>query len=73
MCDLAFTLLVERLIVQVQAELQAVAVAAAFGAEVEWPTVDGRIAEFTEALAAPPVEVDPRERRLRSVLGLKGA
>ncbi len=43
-----------------------------FGGNPEWPTLDGRIDEFTAALNAEPVQGNPEELELRHALGLRG-
>lgn len=71
MCDLAYTLLVDRMIGEIRAEQHLAAVAMAAGGQVEWPVLDERIAAFDAALTAPPAVVDVEKVELRRALGLR--
>ena len=69
MCDLAYTLLVERLERQWLADRTGLVTAAYMaGEEVTPPTFDEALEDFDTALAADPAPVSERDRRNRAFL-----
>lgn len=62
----------ERIEADVRAAQQASLIAAMFGAQPDWPSLDERLAEFERDLAAEPVRIaDSDELELREALGLR--
>ena len=70
-CDVVHAIWAERIEADVRAAQQASLIASMFGAQPEWPSLDERLAEFEQALAAEPVRLDTDEMELREALGLR--
>lgn len=71
MCDIVHALWAERIEADVRAAQQAALMAQVMGGKPEWPSLDDRLAEFEEQLAAEPVLVDRADLELRDALGLR--
>jgi hypothetical protein len=70
-CDVVHAVWAERIEADVRAAQQAALMASMFGGEPEWPSLDGRLAEFETYLAAEPERVNTEEMALRDALGLR--
>lgn len=70
-CDVVHAVLVERVVNAVHADQQAAMLARLSGSDIEWPTLDARLAELDADLVAEPISLDPQELELRDALGLR--
>ena len=70
-CDVVHAIWAERIEADVRAAQQASLIASMFGAQPDWPSLDDRLAEFEQALAAEPVRVNSEDMELREALGLR--
>jgi hypothetical protein len=70
-CDLAYTVMVERLEADVRAAQQAAILVAALGGKPDWLELDDQIAVLDDHLASAPKTVDREEAELRDALGLR--